>query len=131
MPAPSEHIVKELRTMDRDLSVKWDTRQRRFMVLHKDARNITYPVMKVQYPDGSYKPLDRRTIDAMKASHRLKHKQPQEILYMIDKENEQVEQDKKKKISSTIEAITKDNWRPMMGVPLVNVGGVPSPQQPH
>lgn len=124
MPESKSYIVKELKNIDRDLSVKWVDRIKRYMVFHKDRKNKIYPVMKVQYKDGSYKPLDKRTVDALKYSNYLRHKRPQDILYIIDKENEELELKKKKNFSSDMESITKDNWRGMMGVPMVNVGGV-------
>ena len=124
MPSPQRYIVEELKNIDRDLSVQWVDRAKRFMVFHKDRKNKIYPVMKVQYKDGSYKPVDKRTVDAIKYSNHLRHKSPQDILYMIDKENEELELNKKKKLNSDIENITKDNWRGMMGVPMVNVGGI-------
>lgn len=126
MPEPSESFVRELKNIDKDLDVKWNKKIQRFMVHHKDRRGKVYPVMRVQYKDGSYKPLDKRTVDAMKYSNRLRHKRPQDILFEIDKENEDNELRKQKQIKDDGYAIAKDMPRGF-----VNIGGVPShPQTP-
>lgn len=119
MPEPDKSVVNELKQIDKDLTVKWDKHVQRFMVYHKDRRNITYPVVKVQYKDGSFKPLDKRTVKALKYSNRLRQMRPQDILYQIDKDNEKAELEKDKKLSNDIKSITKDNWRQMFGVPVV------------
>ncbi len=119
MPTPSSSIVNELKSIDKDLDAKWNKKAHRFMVHHKDRRGKVYPVMRVQYKDGSFKPLDRRTVDALRYSNRLRQKRPQDVLYEIDKQNEQVELDKYKKLKDDGYAIAKDMPRGF-----INLGGI-------
>ena len=108
MPTPQKHIVKELQAIDKDLSVVWNKRISRYMVYHKDKHNRIYPVVKVQYGDGSFKPFDKRTVDAIKYSNRLRAKRPQEILYLIDKENDDLERKKAKCMRNDAKSIASE-----------------------
>lgn len=108
MPKPERHRVKELKSIDNDLSVKWDNRIERFIVYHKDNKDRTYPVMKIQYKDGSYKPFDKRTIDSLKYSNHLRNKRPQDILYEIDRENELLEKKKRKNLKDDAKCIASE-----------------------
>ena len=119
MPTATSGFIKDLKSIDKDLSVKWIDKIKRFVIFHKDNKRKIYPVMRIQYQNGSFKSLDRRAIDALRYSNHLRHKKPQDILYIIDKENEETELKNQRKLSSDIESITKDNWRQMMDVPVI------------
>lgn len=119
MPASPEHIVRELKSIDPDLEVKWNKKIQRFMVHHKDKRGVVYPVMRVQYKDGSFKPLDQRTVSALRYSNHLRHKRPQDILYEIDKANEENEFRKQRQFSNDGKTIAKELPRHFM-----NLGGI-------
>lgn len=108
MPTPSESFINELKRIDKNLSVVWNNRRHRWIILHKDAKGKIYIVILVQYKDGSYKPLDRRTLDALWFSRKFSRQRPQDIMYQIDKENEEAELAKEKQLTNDNEAIAKE-----------------------
>jgi len=108
MPTPQKGFIKELKSIDSKLDVKWNTHFHRYMIYHTDIHNRKYIVMKIQYKDGSYKPLDQRTIQSLKYSNYLRGERPQELLYKIDRENELLEQKKLKDIRDNAKQIAVD-----------------------
>lgn len=126
MLTPNKCIVKELKNIDPDLSVEWDNRIKRFMVYHKDRRHRTYPVMRIQYQNGAFKPLDDRTVKALRYSNYLRSKRPQDILYLIDKQNNYVEQQKDKQFTNDGKAIASELPRGFMNLGGINDSGTSS-----
>ena len=64
---PDWAFRKELKRLDSKLDVEWDTRRQRWKIVRETASpgnlyNYKVDVMTVANPDGSYRPLDQRTI---------------------------------------------------------------------
>ena len=63
-----EWFAEQLRLVDPSLSVRWHTGRSRWLILRRNPRRPSHPaeiVCTVQEPDGSFRPLDRRTIDKL------------------------------------------------------------------
>lgn len=69
---PNKDFVKDLKNISRDLDVIWSPYLERWCIFYKAQNKVTYRVTEVQEDDGSYRPLDRRTLDKLREwdSHR-------------------------------------------------------------
>ena len=105
MPTPSRSFIRELKLIDRKLDVKWNPHICRFIVYHRDIHGRIYPVLKIQYRDGSFKPLDQRTLRSLRYSNYLRGEKPQDLLYRIDRENAELEDKKKKSLRDDAKSI--------------------------
>lgn len=92
------------------LSVKWDYRIERWIIWRSPPDERASPIYKVRNDDGSYRPLDKRTIDHLKrmffmTSHEL------EMHDEVMAEEKRMKEEKKKSFSNEADNYFSDHKR--------------------
>ena len=102
MPVPDRVMVKRLKEYDKKLFVEFDFDKERFVVWRKPQHECGPPlqIMVVQNDDGSFRPLDMRTVDALVKGDSWRN---EDIIKDIDANNKKIEDD--------IEASVRDTFR--------------------
>lgn len=63
---PDKNFVKELKAIDKKLSVSWNIAMKRFVIFYKNSDGTNAKIMEVKNGDNSFRPLDQRTIDTLR-----------------------------------------------------------------
>jgi|TARA_B100001250_G_scaffold34353_1_gene27790 anion-transporting ArsA/GET3 family ATPase len=115
MYIPDWSIVKRIQDYDKGLSVKWIDRKERWGIYKKiPSENGLYDkdvlVMVVRNSDDSYRPLDDRALERLRAAdqHRLSRINQLHEMREIEEHNEKLTEKRHKETQSEIEDITKD-----------------------
>ncbi len=118
---PDPMFVRKLKEIDNAFYPRWCWLRERWEIwYHKDLRPNVLALV-VQNDDGSYRPLDQRTIERMKVgdSHRFNRKR--DMIYEIEAKETKAREIKEKDQRAEIHAITTEFSGYMRGVEHVQV----------
>lgn len=64
--SPDPTFVRELKKIASGLSVEWCHPLKRFVIWYKNDQGERHRILEVKNPDGSFRPLDKRTLDTLR-----------------------------------------------------------------
>jgi predicted DNA-binding antitoxin AbrB/MazE fold protein len=121
---PDWSFVQQLKRIDPNLSVTWNKNRERWVVYEKGRiTGLDHIVMRVEYEDGSYKPLDARTLRELEKSRWLWNKGLREFINRLEDEEEQREMDSERAMLDELHNIGDWYALQMMGIPHFQVPG--------
>lgn len=124
---PDSGFMAKLRAIDPLLDAHWDSKRQRWIITRQARRPGGYTVdaviTVVENPDGSYRPLDDRTIRGVKwADGWNRRRGARDIVDDIEAREQQEEEERDRAFSTEIEGITRDVRRHVAGHPIFPVG---------
>ena len=127
MYIPDRAIVAQLKELDKSLFIKWNAKKERWEVwdIKPDAvysgdfcggslfhvRDLPYHVMTVQNQDGSYRPLDGRTVSRMVFNKAVRDGDFRRYLRELDEHNQRIKDDLGKEKAEQMYYQTLDDYR--------------------
>lgn len=118
--SPDETFIERLEGLDSRLFAQWNNKLCRWDIMRKNAGKV-FHIMRVQNDNGSYRPLDARTITKLKIADACQRGSVNDILRELDDNHERFQASVDREFASDVESIAKENWRHVMGHPQVNV----------
>ena len=110
--SPDRFILRQLQKYDPQLTVRWNNRLECFQVLRavdRFAYSRTYVIFNVINDDGSYRPLDQRVLDEIRASDTWVR--GQERMKEIEAQNQARADELERDAQREINAVTHDNLK--------------------
>lgn len=65
-PSVDASFLKEMKTISRKLFIQWETGLDRWVIWYHGDDGVDYRIWEVKNEDGSYRPLDNRTLDLLR-----------------------------------------------------------------
>lgn len=91
-PRPDKKILKKIKNYDDALFVDWDINRERFAIKRRDLQGAVHHIFFVQNEDGSFRPLDERTMHQLYECDTWKHfKDGSEFYKFFNAHNKNVE----------------------------------------
>lgn len=116
MYRPDRVMVKKLQEYGREYNARWDRDQERWVVTFRGKDALT-----VMNPDGSYRPLDDRTIARLEITDSWKHGKRAQLAAM-DKHNHRIKHAARGPFRDRMHESGLDAHRAIKGGPLHRVG---------
>lgn len=123
---PDTTFVKRLKEIDEFLNVGWNHLQDRWQIVRDDRRfrylgnfegkpllaswTKLYLVFTVQNDDGSYRPLDQRSIDKLHQIDMQNKCRTSEFMRQLELEEDEYKEKQSRRQSEQIEELTKENF---------------------
>ncbi len=100
---PNRSFIEQLKRYDSDLSARWDGEMRRWVIYFKDKQ-----VYIVKNDDGSFRPLDSRTMDFVQKSDTRRYGDVRGYLNFLRSQDDEWKARNKKAWHDLMEDIHKD-----------------------
>lgn len=117
-------IAKRVRELDPDLWVAWNTVVQRYEIHDRRAPRGHSLVMRVQEPNGAFRPLDNRVLETLMKNRRERF---DEVFKELEEKEEKREKAWEKRIGEIAEGMADDlrfaGQRVVQGVTVDDAGG--------
>lgn len=124
MREPDPAFLREMEEVfkydDREFAVWWDNKNERWAIFVREGER-TKRVLTVRNEDGSYRPLDSRTIVKLRKMF-FKTPEPVDSFEEAEEHNRRLSEQNDRDLSNKAEDFFKEHDRIVRGVPLYHVG---------
>jgi hypothetical protein len=116
-PHIDKGIVRELKLHDEHLDIEWNQRSERFVVTGRNLKKHVKRehLMTVQNEDGSFRPLDRRTVVGIKLADSFRYNDIEHFKKLIEENRNSVEEKQARELSDAFRERNEDLYRAYFG----------------
>jgi hypothetical protein len=111
MPEVDRSFLKDLKSLDKRLSVKWNDNVRNFIVQYERGYGEPVNIYRVRNEDGSFRQPDQRDMKHIKGGDLGEGDNMKARLKKYAYQSEKIREDQKRKSHDTIRDMTKDDRR--------------------
>ncbi len=118
-----EYEKKIFHKYDKALKVLWIPSEMRYSIWTTDKKGNAYMLYVCVDKDDktSYREPNERDLTFIHQMDMYRKDKSYSVMKKIQEHNDKLEEDEKKKLSETVQAISRERWRQFVGNPVVNI----------